>query len=36
MKRMLCLLLCATFVLTLAGCNPTKAYSCRELTMQVP
>ena len=35
MKRMLCLLLCAAFVLTLAGCNPTKAYSCRELTMQV-
>jgi hypothetical protein len=23
-------------VLSLAGCNPTMAYSCRELTMQVP
>jgi hypothetical protein len=36
MKKMLCLLLVALLVLPLAGCNPTKAYSYRELTMQVP
>lgn len=35
MKKMVCLLLTALFVLSLAGCSTT-AYSCRELTMEVP
>ena len=36
MKKTLCLLLVALLVLSLAGCNPTMEYSCRELTMKVP